>query len=81
MSEEEFDQLDNPGEPFISPKARVAYLVTGATPNLFNQSGQSGTGTAHDTILILRELKSLCGEGIIMASEYEQKRKKLLDLM
>jgi len=51
MSEEEFDQLDNPGEPFISPKARVAYLVTGATPNLFNQSGQSGTGTAHDTIL------------------------------
>jgi TM2 domain-containing membrane protein YozV len=81
MSNDEFNRLYNPGEPFISPEARISYLIAGATPNLFNQSKQPRTGSAHDTISTLRELKSLYDEGIITANEYEQKRKKLLDLM
>jgi TM2 domain-containing membrane protein YozV len=81
MSDDEFNRQYNPGEPFMSPEARISYLITGATPNLFNQSKQPRTGSAHDTISTLRELKSLYDEGIITANEYEQKRKKLLDLM
>jgi len=48
---------------------------------LYNGGSVLTTETTHDKALALQEVKRLYDNGIITAGEYEQKRKKLLDLM
>jgi TM2 domain-containing membrane protein YozV len=66
MSEERFNALYN-GQYYLKPQEQ-------------NYRLNSSSNTSHN-ISNLKQLKELYDEGIITAEEYEQKRRKFLDLL
>ena len=76
MSESSFDQKYN----FKFVQGNSNYLQANTAPKININKSTNNTSTK-DHITALKDLKQLHDEGIITPQEYEEKRRKFLDLL